>query len=153
MKTTLVIAGILALGISVYANDLKEKVVPAAVKAKFAAMYPNVKDAKWDMEDGAYEAEFGSKANETAVLFKKNGTLVQTEVEIAVSSLPKGASDYAAEKLAGKKIAEATKITDAKGNIRYEAEIGDADYMFDANGKFLSKKSEGKEEDDKDDDK
>ena len=151
MKKVLVFVGILALGISVYAHDTKEKNIPPAVEAKFSEMYPNVKDAKWEKENGIYEAEFGSRETETAVLFSPNGKYIQTEVEVSVSTLPKGASDYAAKKLSGKKIAEATKITDAKGLIRYEAEIGDADYLFDENGKFLSKKSECKEDDNDDD--
>jgi hypothetical protein len=39
----------------------------------------------------------------------------------------------------GKKIKEASHITDAKGVISYEAEIDGVDYIFDADGKMLRK--------------
>ncbi|MBC7865300.1 MAG: hypothetical protein IAF38_20155, partial [Bacteroidia bacterium] len=50
-----------------------------------------------------------------------------------------------------KKVKEAAKITDAKGVVTYEAEIDNADYIFDSTGNFLKKEIES--DSDKDDDK
>ena len=148
MKNILTIAA-LAFAIGATAQTVKEADVPAPVKAKFTSLYPNVSVEKWEKEGANYEAEFETKETETSVVFDANGNLISTETEIAVSSLPKGVSDYFAKNHAGAKIKEASKITAADGTITYEAEVKDGDYIFDANGNFISKDVEA---DDKDDD-
>jgi hypothetical protein len=49
--------------------------------------------------------------------------------------------------LGGKKISEASKILDATGNLSYEAEVENIDYIFDANGSLI-KQEQDKEKDD-----
>ncbi len=147
-KTILIILCILFSGFSLYSQDVKESSVPSAVKTKFSAMFPGVTGAKWEMENGNYEAEFKQAGTETSAIFQSNGTYVQTETEIPVSSLPSKVSDYA-KTLKDNKINEAAKITSADGIITYEAEIGKNDYLFDSNGNFLKKDSDsGDTEDD-----
>lgn len=46
-----------------------------------------------------------------------------------------------------KKIDEAAKIVDASGKVTYEAEVDEADYIFDETGNFISNKEKDKEED------
>ncbi len=148
-KTIFIILCILFSGFSIYSQNIKESDVPAAVKTKFAVMYPNVTGAKWEMENGNYEAEFKENNIETSVIFEPNGTHMQTEVEIPVSSLPGGVRDYASKTLRTKKINEAAQITSASGIVTYEAEIGNIDYIFDASGNFLRKDTDsGDTEDD-----
>ncbi len=139
---------ILLCGITVTAQKLKEAAVPADVKNKFAAMYPNALEKDWEKEDGKFEVSFKNNKEETSLLFEANGTLVQTEVEIPVSSLPKNIESFTSKKFPGKKINEAAKITAANGTITYEAEIDGDDYYFDASGNFLTKEKEGKTDDD-----
>lgn len=57
-------------------------------------------------------------------------------------------NDYASTNLSGKKIKEAAKIASADGTLTYEAEIGDFDYIFDANGNFLKKDAGDNDADD-----
>lgn len=148
-KKLVLILIIVFAGLNIYSQDVKESDVPAAVKTKFAAMYPNVTGAKWEMENGKYEAEFKENNVETSVLFEAIGKYIQTEVEIPVSSLPGGVNDYVTKNLAGKKINEACQITSSDGTVTYEAEIGKDDYLFDSNGNFLKKDSDkGDTEDD-----
>jgi hypothetical protein len=130
------------------AQVLKEVDVPAAVKAKFISLYPAKPEVKWEKEKNMYEAEFKQDKTETSVLFEANGTMVQTETEIPVSALPKAVTDYVSKNLAGKKIDEAAKITDAKGKITYEAEVGKADYLFDEKGNFISKEEDNEDNED-----
>ncbi|HEY3251500.1 MAG TPA: PepSY-like domain-containing protein [Ignavibacteria bacterium] len=148
MKKLIVILFICAFGLSINAQNLKESDIPSPVKEKFSSMYPHVTDAKWEMENGKYEAEFKQNNVETSVLFEANGTYFQTEVEIPVSSLPAGVSDYVSKNLRDSKITEASKIFSSKGIVTYEAEIGRTDYLFDATGNFLSKESDTNETDD-----
>lgn len=148
MKTTLVFLSFFAVP-ALYAQNLKEAEVPAAVKAKFASMFPDVKEAKWEKEQGMFEAEFKDNKVETSALFNSEGKYIEREVEIQVALLPQGVRDYVSKNLAGKKIDEATMITDARSKITYEAEVNDVDYLFDSEGKFLKKESEEENDTDK----
>jgi hypothetical protein len=130
------------------AQHLKDSEVPAPVKEKFSNMYPNITAVEWEMEHGRFEAEFKENKTETSVIFEKNGTYIQQEVEIHVSSLPSKVNDYASEKLPGKKIKEGSKITDASGKISYEAEIGGHDYIFDEEGNFIRDESDSDDTED-----
>jgi hypothetical protein len=149
MKRTIIIFCLLAFTYISNAQNLKESDVPAAVKNAFTSMYPSASAVKWEMENTQYEAS-SKKAALKPRSFEENGTYVQTEVEIAVKSLPVAVDDYLSKNVPGKKIKEAAKITDAKGTVTFEAEAGGTDYLFDANGGFLKKDSDGP--DDKDDD-
>lgn len=133
------------------AQKLKESEVPAAVKAAFTKQFPNVKDAEWGKEETDFEAEFDQNKMETSLLIDANGNVLKTENEIEVSALPKAASEYVAKNVGGKKIKEASKITDAKGQVTYEAEVDDTDYVFDPNGTFIKTIQEKEKKDKKDD--
>ena len=150
---TIFISLALALCCIVACSKSEEKVnVPEVVKAKFTSMYPNT-SAKWEMEDGKYEATFKQEKMEASVTMSPDGNIVETEIEIDPSLLPQPAKDYVANQLSGKKISSAEKITDANGLISYEAEVDHADYLFDTIGQFTGKEEEEKGEDkDKDKD-
>lgn len=151
MKKTILIIILLAFTYISNAQKLKDSDVPTAVKTAFVKMYPGAISVEWEMENSKYEAEFKESGAETSAIFEANGTYVQTDVEIAVSSLPGGVSQYVTKNLKGEKIKEATKITDAKGTITYEAEVGGKDYIFDASGVFLKIDSDGPDDKDEDD--
>lgn len=144
----IIVTTILCLGLSsVYAQKIKGADVPTTVKEGFKKSFPNSKAEEWEKEDGNFEAEFEVKKVETSALFDASGNLLQTEVEIPVKELPKAVIDYLSKNETGKKIKEAAKITDNKGFISYEAEVGEVDYIFDSTGNFIKKEVE------KDDDK
>jgi len=145
MKKALITTTLTLLLGAAYAQKVKESAVPEPVKQAFAKLYPNVHNQKWEIEDGNYEAEFEVNEIETSVEFNAAGTLVMTEVEIAVSELPASATDYIAKNMPGKKVTEASKMTDANGVITFEAEVGGDDYIFDSSGKFLKKVTEHKQ--------
>jgi hypothetical protein len=54
-----------------------------------------------------------------------------------VSSLPPAVCSYLTEHYKGAIITEAGKVTDANGNIRYEAEVRHKDLVFDENGTLI----------------
>ncbi len=151
-KVTLIVALCLGLGTS-YAQKVKAEEVPTATKDAFAKKYPGMK-AEWEKEDGNFEAEFDGKVDkkevEGSVLISPDGKIIETEEEMATSALPKGVSEYVTKNLAGKKIAEAFKITNAAGAISYEIEIGKDEYLFDNNGGFIKKIEKKDEKDEKD---
>jgi hypothetical protein len=139
MKTTMLVL-MISLGVNhLRAQKLKEAEVPAPVKKAFQQHYSAVKDAKWEKEGANYEVEFDLNKAETSVLIDPNGSLLETETELKVAELPKAVSDYITNKLKGQKIKEASKIVDPKGAVRYEAEVGGVDYIFDEKGNFIKK--------------
>jgi hypothetical protein len=146
MKNWMIIFA-LSLGFgSAFAQKLKETEVPAIVKENFNKQFPNTKVDQWEKEGVNYEAEFHINKVENSITFNANGVMTEMETEIQVSELPKKVSEYVEKNLVGKKIKEASRITDATGVGFYEAEIDGADYMFDDNGSFIKKITEAKED-------
>ncbi|MEO5642889.1 MAG: hypothetical protein ABIQ40_08905 [Bacteroidia bacterium] len=148
MKTLMMFVLALTFGAGcANAQKLKETEVPAAVKAAMAKQYPAIKDVEWEKEGANYEAGFDLNKVETSVVITPAGVILETESEIAVSALPKAATDYLVKNLPGKKIKEAAKLTDANGTVTFEAEVNDADYIFDSNGNFIKKVVEAADKD------
>jgi hypothetical protein len=110
--------------------------LPAAVKAAFTKQYPGV-IAKWDKEDGKYEASFKQNGSDQSVLYEVNGSTAESEMDIKIAALPVAAINYVKEHYKGKTIKEASKITTADGTVNYEANISGKDLIFDAAGKFI----------------
>ena len=150
MKKAILLLAIGFTAITANAQKMKEADVPAEVKTAFNKQFPGAKVEKWEKEDGNYEATFVMNKVEMSALMGTTGNIMETEAEIAVSALPKAVAEYCTKNCSGKKIKEASKITDAAGKIMYEAEVDDSDYVFDANGTFIKKVTEPKDE--KDDD-
>lgn len=142
MKKTIAIFAFATITGVASAQKMKEELVPQAVKNAFAKKYPNAKAEKWEKEGSNYEAEFHLNKIENSSVFDETGNFLETEVEIPVNSLPAPVGEYVTKTLGGKKIKEASKITTAKGDVSYEAEIADDDYIFDAKGNFIRKEAE-----------
>ena len=118
------------------AQKLNNADVPAPVKASFTKKYPGAV-AKWEKEDGKYEAGFKKDGKTMSALFEVNGTFTESEVDIKTEDLPATVLAYVKEHYKGKTVKEGAKITKADGTINYEAEVDGNDVIFDAAGKFL----------------
>ncbi len=114
--------------------------VPAPVKAAFEKKYPG-SAAKWELEDGKYEAGFKKGKTEMAATFDASGNFEEQETEIKTTELPAAVTDYL-KKHFNKPIKEASAIVLANGTINYEAVINKTAYVFDAKGNFIK---EGKD--------
>lgn len=146
MKKTILF---LAVGFTVTtatAQKMKEKDVPLAVNTAFTTKYPKTEAKSWEREKANFEVEFDYNKAEMSLLIDPNGKILETETEIKPAELPKAVTDYCTKNLAGKKIKEASKITDDKGTVTYEAEVDEADYIFDSTGAFIKKEVEDKKD-------
>lgn len=139
MKKSILLLAVGFTASTAFAQKVKVADVPAAVKESFAKNYPKAEAEGWEKENGNYEVEAEYNETEMSVLIDPSGNILETEVEIKVSELPKGVTDYLSKNLTGQKTKEASKITDAKGTVTYEAEVGKTDYIFDSNGNFIKK--------------
>ena len=110
--------------------------VPVPVKESFAKQFPGA-TAKWEKEEGKYEAGFKHQGHEMSALFDANGKMEESEMEIEVSELPVAITNYLRTNHSGATVKEAAKITKSNGEVEYEAEIKGKDLIFDANGNFI----------------
>src|SRR3984893_19108191 len=79
----------------VVAQDLKEKDVPAAVKAAFAKKYQDAKKVSWEKEKGNYEANWGGKSGEdNSAMFTPAAIFLEIVVAIPVDQLPASIASY-----------------------------------------------------------
>jgi hypothetical protein len=137
MKKIMAVALLLAVvNAGGYAQKLDASKVPVAVKAAFAKQYPGI-TAKWEKEDGLFEASFKQNGSSISAMYETNGTLKETETDIKVNELPAAVLAYVKEHYKGKTIKEGAKITKANGTVNYEAEVNGKDVIFDVNGNFL----------------
>ena len=126
----------------------KEPNVPVGAKQVLARMFPQAKSVRWEREGKQFEVNFKNDGLAASATFDVSGNLLETEIGIKPSELPKPALSYIADFYKLYKISEAAKITDSKGTITYEAEISKTktkkDLIFDSNGKLIEKKEEKK---------
>ena len=114
--------------------------VPSAVKNANMQKYPESKKYKvtWEKENGNYEANWGGKDGEAnSVQYTPSGNFIEIVKAIPVSQLPSNVTTYVKQHYNGAKVTEAGRVTDAKGNLSYEAEVKGKDVIFDANGNFV----------------
>lgn len=142
MKHVMIMMAAGLISVSALAQIKQDKEIPASVKTAFQKAYPEAKAVKWEKEGDHFEVEFKQEKLEQSVVLDAQGNILETEVEIAVSELPKKASDYVIEHYKGQVLKEAARITDAKGTVTYEAEIKGKDLIFDATGAFLKESKE-----------
>ena len=117
-------------------SSKKKVVVPVAVTQSFAKEFAGV-TAKWDKEDANYEANFKKDGKSMSAVFDKSGKLIETEEDIAVTSLLQTVRDYVATHYKGKKIKEAAIITRPNGEVNFEAEVDGMDLLFTKQGQFI----------------
>jgi hypothetical protein len=137
-KITFLLLAVTAISYGVQAQDLKAQNVPEIIKTALMKKYPNATKVSWEKEKGNYEANWGGKSGEdTSVQFTPAGVFVEEVDAIKVSGLPANIPHYVRAYYKGARISEAGKVTDAKGNKMYEAEIKGKDLLFDESGKFI----------------
>jgi Putative beta-lactamase-inhibitor-like, PepSY-like len=137
MKNQLLLLALIAtIGLNATAQKMAAARVSAAAKAAFEKQFPTA-TAKWEKENGEYEAGFTMDGKEMSALFTAEGAMTESEVSIKVTELPAKVLAYVKQNYKGKTIKEGAKITKADGTVNYEAEVNGMDVLFDANGKFL----------------
>ena len=96
----------------------------------------------WDKEDSKYEANFAKDGKTMSATFDANGTLEETETDIAMKELPSAIASYVQTHYKGERIKEAAMITKPNGEKMYEAEVKGKDLLFDMQGKFLKEEKD-----------
>ena len=98
--------------------------VPDAVTKAFNTKFPGAASVKWGKENAKeYEAEFKLNGRSASANFLVDGSLVETEMEIANTELPAAVVSAVQTKYPGAVLIKSYKLETAKGVITYEAEI------------------------------
>jgi len=139
MKTLLFIVLMITGHFISEAQKLSADKVPAVVKAGLNKIHPSVA-ASWEREVANYEANVREGNKEVSVIPDSRGTIVETETEVSLNSLPASAQTYIKDQFNGKKLQEIAKIVKADGEVNYEVMVNHRDYLFDANGNHLNRK-------------
>jgi hypothetical protein len=111
--------------------------IPAKVKTAFANHFKTATQVKWKAEKQYFEVTFELNDKDYSALFDANGTLLETEVEIAQDELPNGVLSYIQTHYPSQKIKAVEKITDSNQVTTYEIELKKTDVIFDATGTFI----------------
>jgi len=137
MKKFLFVALAVILTTSSFGQKTSKDNVPQSVQDALKKSFPTAQVEKWEKENQNFEAEFDFNKEEMSALFSPEGKLIETEVDIAIGDLPTPIVNYVSKNLSGKKIKEASKITNSAGNVSFEAEVDGKDYIFDSSGNLL----------------
>ena len=139
MKKSIIVITLIMVSLVSFAQKTKEQNVPQVVKNALLQKFPKAKEVKWDKEENNYEASFKNNKVDNSILFNANGKIIETEIAITVSQLPKKALQYLNDNYKNQKVKEAAKIVTEKGTVIYEAEIKGKDLLFDENGNYITK--------------
>jgi len=152
MKNLIVVL-IMIFAVTISAQEKNAK-IPNKVIESFTSSHPNIKKLIWDKEGNNYEANYEQDGKKYSAVVDKKGNILETETDIDISELPKGAEKYIKQNYKGYKLSGAAKIVDDKNNVKYEAEISKdkvhKDVIFDKSGKPIEKMNMNKEKEEKD---
>lgn len=153
MKKYLGILVVTLTATSSFAQKINESQVPTVVKQAFAKAYPNSKSIKWDRENEDWEASFTKSKTEMSVVIDNGGNIKEVESEIGENQLPAPIKKSFNTEFIHYKIKEASKIV-AGTVTTYEIEAAKGkekfEFIYNINGKLLSKKEIKKDEEEKD---
>lgn len=139
-KIVLITISVITLCNIAQSQSIKPALVPAEVKTALLKTYPEAKKATWEKEKGNYEANWGGKSGEDmSVQFTPADKFVEQVKAITVSGLPVAVASFVKVLYPSARIFEAGKVTNAKGETLFEAEIKGRDLIFDQKGDFVKK--------------
>ena len=119
------------------AQKINSSQVPANAKNAFAKMYPNVKHAVWEKEDGNFEGNWKENGMDHSAAFTPSGQFAASETDVAPSALPLKVRQYISDHY-HEKIHEASVNKNSRKEINYEADISKGRaVLFDKNGNFI----------------
>jgi hypothetical protein len=89
MRFILPLAGSLLMGFNmVLADGSTHKTVPGAVVETFNSLYPSLNEVVWEKKSGGFEADFVVNNRSMSMVFRKDGKLIDSKLEITDSELP-----------------------------------------------------------------
>lgn len=118
--------------------------VPEPVTVRFMELYPSIKNADWEEEDGNFEAEFTISGQERKALFSADGNLIHYSEELEERYLPEPIRNVLQAQYGTFKVDEAHRVQQ-NGTATYVVELEDKNkeilLRFDTNGSLLQEQT------------
>ena len=134
-------------------SAFSQKNPPENVKKEFAKKYASAQSIKWDSEEkNEWEAEFNMDNKKMSACFDNSAKWIESETEISEKELPAAVVNTLNKDFQGYKkgLIEIFESSEIKGfEITLKKGESTLEVLFDNSGKVI-KKSESKEEDEKD---
>ena len=150
----ILLVSILTTG-SLFAQEMAEKDVPAAVVSTFKNKFPEAAGSEWKKnKSGKYEVKFKNEGKKAEAKFMTDGQWDSSETRLEASALPGSVSDYLKKNYAAYKIDQVKweEDKDASKNkyeVKLKKEKSEVELVFDGEGKFIKKKDKTSDKDKK----
>jgi hypothetical protein len=112
---------------------------PYPVTNNFSSNYPGM-NPNWSMTNNNYRAEYSDRGVNRAVIYDKDGNLLNREMELNTTDYPDGVNDYFTKNFPNKKY-KVWSSEDQAGTKSYYSHYNDDLYLFDNQGKYVNKKA------------
>jgi hypothetical protein len=93
-----------------YAQEIKEKDVPATLLTTFKTAFPNAKDVEWKLKDGKYKVEFELNGLDHFAKYGTDGKLIARGMKIRTSELPNAVTTAIKDAYAARMIDDAYRV-------------------------------------------
>jgi hypothetical protein len=105
-------AGLLITGFmfGAFAQDVKEKDVPAAIQSSFKTEFPKAKDVEWKLKEGKYKVEFEINGLDHFAKYGTDGKLIARGMKIRTSELPNAVTTAIKDVYAARMIDDAYRV-------------------------------------------
>lgn len=124
MKTLLKVAGLIVIVAFSFGNSARaQKKIPDSVKKSFAKKHADIKEVRWQMEEGNFEGQFKQDGGEYTAVFSVEGEWIETAQKLRPRDLPKEVSAAAKENYSSYSIVEAEKVVSATEGDFYELKL------------------------------
>jgi uncharacterized membrane protein YkoI len=114
---------------------------PEKVLNNFTEMFPDAREAQWEMEDEMWDVAFTWKGKQYEASFREDGSWYETEYEIEPSSLPDLAKEFLSNDYAGSDIEEVEFVerNDFRGyEVEFEADGKETELYFNEAGELIA---------------
>jgi hypothetical protein len=139
MKTWFILFCLTALTLTIEAQNLPQSQVPSEVLNAFQGKFPNATEAKWEVKENLYKAEFkvGSRGHD--VWINKTGKITKHKEDFPKKDLPQIIQQKISTEFKGYKLDDADKI-ETEGKVFYQVKLDgtsdDRKILFTADGKI-----------------
>jgi hypothetical protein len=143
MKNIILITICLLFVSLAFSQELTPASVPNAVRTNFTKQFPSATMIKYEREQGIYKVSFLNQAKSCVVEYNTSGNLLETEIEVAPTALPKVVSSSASKNFPGYTIVTAVRREAPDKGVCFEMDLkkNDAGYTvrFSDKGEILQK--------------
>ncbi len=129
--------------------NIQEK-MPKSIIKEFHNTHPHAENISWEKDGEYWEVEFTSNGQEMEIVYDRNGSVVETEVQISQDALPGNLLLYLEDMYTSYTIIESEKIENTMG-IFYEIELSadgkNMEMIFYEDGRFYRMEDEDEDDD------